>query len=103
INNAGNTFNGTVGFAAATPGNLLNVAVSDTTAFDLQALTLDGTLSVNAGGPITQSGALNIAGLASFTDSGSGANGNITLTSGGNNFGSLGLSSANGASVDVTE
>jgi filamentous hemagglutinin family protein len=103
INNPGNTFNGTVSFAAATPGNLLNVAVSDTTAFDLQALTLDGNLTVNAGGPITQSGALNVAGLASFTATGSGANGDITLNSGGNNFGSLGLVSANGSSVQVTE
>ena len=103
VNNAGNTFNGAVTFASATPGNLFNVAVSDTTAFDLQALTLDGSLTVNAGGPITQSGALNVAGLASFTDTGAGANGNITLNNAGNNFGSVGLSSANGTSVQVSE
>jgi filamentous hemagglutinin family protein len=103
VANSGNTFNGTVGFVATTTGNLLNVAVSDTTAFDLGALTLDGTLTVNAGGPITQSGVLNVAGLASFTTTGSGANGNVTLINGGNNFGSLGLSSANGTSVQVAE
>jgi filamentous hemagglutinin family protein len=103
INNPGNTFNGTVGFASSTPGNLLNVAVSDTTAFDLQALTLDGNLTVNAGGPITQSGTLNVGGLASFTATGSGANGNITLTDGANNFGSIGLNSANGSVVQVAE
>ena len=103
VGNSGNTFNGTVNFAPTTAGNLLNVAVSDTTALDLQALTLDGTLTVNAGGPITQSGALNIAGLASFADSGSGVNGNITLNNTANNFGSLALNSANGASVQVTE
>lgn len=103
VANSGNTFNGSVGFVATTTGNLLNVAVSDTTSFDLQALTLDGSLTVNAGGPITQSGVLNIAGLATFTATGSGANGNITLINGGNNFGSLGLNSANGSSVQVAE
>jgi hypothetical protein len=103
VANSGNTFNGPVQFAALTTGNLLNVAVSDTTAFDLGLLTLDGNLTVDAGGPITQSGALNIAGLASFTSAGSGANGNISLINGANNFGSLGLSSANGSVVQVTE
>jgi filamentous hemagglutinin family protein len=103
VNNAGNTFNAPVNFVSTTSGNLLNVAVSDTTAFDLATLTLDGSLTVNAGGPITQSGALNIAGLASFTATGAGANGNITLTDGGNNFGSLALDSANGSLVQVAE
>jgi filamentous hemagglutinin family protein len=103
VANSGNTFNGSVGFVATTTGNLLNVAVSDTTSFDLQALTLDGSLAVNAGGPITQSGVLNIAGLATFTATGAGANGDITLINSGNNFGSLGLNSANGSFVQVAE
>jgi filamentous hemagglutinin family protein len=103
INNAGNTFNGTVNFLSTTPGNLLNVAVSDTAALDLAALTLDGNLTVSAAGPITESGALSVGGLASFTATGSGANGNITLNNGGNNFGSLALDSASGSSVQVTE
>src|SRR5258706_10860088 len=36
----------------------------DTTALILQALTIDGNLTVTAGGAINQSGALNIGGVA---------------------------------------
>jgi hypothetical protein len=96
LDNAGNTFNGAVAFLGLS-GNLLNVAVSDTTAFDVQALNLDGNLTVNAAGPITDSGELNIAGSASFTATGAGASGNIALDAPGHDFGTLTVNTANGS------
>jgi hypothetical protein len=51
-----NTFNGPVSFVASGFGNLANVIISDTTGFDIAAVTVDGTLAVNSGGEITQSG-----------------------------------------------
>ena len=60
-----NTFSGTVSFLS--PGTLAAVTVRDTTALDLEALTLTGNLSVTSGGNITQSGVLNIGGTSDFT------------------------------------
>jgi hypothetical protein len=102
LGNAGNTFNGTVDFVG-NGGPLLNVTVRDTTALVLQGLTIGGILDVTSGGPISQSGTLEAGGLASFTATASGANGNITLNDAGNDFGSLALTSANGSAVSVTE
>lgn len=87
LSNAGNTFGSAVSFAASGTGNLQNVTIADSTVLDLQALTLSGNLNVTAGGAITQSGALSVAGAASFrTLSDAGAA--ITLN-GVNTFGSV--------------
>ena len=56
-----------------------NVNVHDINGLTFGASTISGNLLVTTGGAIDQSGSLNIAGLASFTSSGNGANGNIIL------------------------
>ena len=45
------------------------MTITDTTDFDLVTLTLSGDLAVISGGSITQSGALTIGGISSFTTS----------------------------------
>lgn len=100
LNNAGNSFAGAVSFAAGGPGNLLNVTVNDSTALDLQALTLSGNLTVTSGGAITQSGALVIGNIASFTAA---AGESIVLNSAGNTFtGAVSLAGSGGNLQDVT-
>src|SRR5690606_16022224 len=66
LGNAANSFGGAVQLAAAGGGALLDVTLADTTALDLAALTVARDLSVTALS-ITQSGALDVAGIASFT------------------------------------
>jgi filamentous hemagglutinin family protein len=83
LGNAGNMFTGTVGFAASGGGNLQNVTVRDSTALDLQALTIGGNLAATSNASLTQSGALNIAGSSTFT---AGAGQSITLNNVGNVF-----------------
>ena len=61
------TFTSAVTFASG--GTLAGVSITDTTDFDLKALTLSGNLVVASGGSITQSGALSITGISSFTTS----------------------------------
>ncbi|HEY4366770.1 MAG TPA: filamentous hemagglutinin N-terminal domain-containing protein [Steroidobacteraceae bacterium] len=87
LNSAGNSFAGTVNFASGGPGNLQNVTVSDSNALDLRALTIDGALTVTAGGALSQSGGLSIGGAAQFktlNDAGAA----ITIN-GTNSFGSV--------------
>ena len=81
LNNAGNNFGAAVAFVASA-GTLANVTVVDLSAFDLQALTLTGSLIVTAGGAITDSGTLNIGGTTNVTARGF----NVTL----NQLGTLG-------------
>ena len=83
LTNAGNSFTGAVSFVSGGPGNLQNVTVRDSTALDLQALTLDGNLGVTAAGAITQSGALIIGGTSSFAAT---AGQSILLGNAGNSF-----------------
>ena len=61
------TFTSAVTFASG--GTLAGVSITDTTDFDLKALTLSGNLVVASGGSITQSGNLTIGGTSSFTTS----------------------------------
>ena len=55
--NAGNNFGGSVQIAAGK-----NVSLRDVDALDLAASTVTGKLTLNAGGAVTQSGALTVAG-----------------------------------------
>ncbi len=77
LNNAGNDFS----TVAVTSGN--NVALTDATALDLGASTISGTLGVTTGGLISQSGAVSVAGNASFTTTAAPALGSVSLTNGG--------------------
>lgn len=100
LNNAGNAFTGIVSFASGGPGNLQNVTVNDSTALVLQGLTLGGNLNVNAGGAITQSGALIIGDAASFTAA---AGESIVLDNAGNAFtGAVSLAGSGGNLQNVT-
>ena len=101
LGNAGNSFNGAVNFVSSGGGNLQNVTVADTLALNLPALTLNGSLTASSAGAITEAGPLNVLGPASFSSTGAGANGDITLANAGNTFGSLGLSTANGSAVSA--
>ncbi len=95
LTNAGNNFGGAVSFVSNGGGNLNNISVVDTTAFDIQAITIDGNLSVTAGGPITDSGAIVVAGASTFA---AGAGNDVTLNFAANNFNSVTVTSVN----DVT-
>jgi len=83
LNNAANAFGGAIGFAANGAGNLQNVTVTDSTALQLQALTLDGNLAATSGASLTQSGALIVAGTSAFV---AGSGQSITLDNVGNTF-----------------
>jgi len=83
LDQSGNTFNGPVNFASTGGGNLHNVTVVDTTAFDITGVVVNGTFSVTAGGPVTQSGNIVAPNLA-VTSAGS-----VTLNNSGNQVGTL--------------
>src|SRR6185436_548863 len=95
VNNAGNNFTGTVSFAGA--GGLGSVTIVDTTALDLQALTLSGNLSATAAS-LTDSGTLVVGGTSSFTAN---AGGTITLDTAGNDF--VGAVSLTGGTTQITD
>ena len=77
LNNAGNNFS-TVGI---TSGN--NVALTDSNALDLAASTVSGNLTVTAGGVLSQSGPLTVAGTASFDTTAAATLGSVDLANGG--------------------
>ncbi|HHJ15163.1 MAG TPA: filamentous hemagglutinin N-terminal domain-containing protein, partial [Gammaproteobacteria bacterium] len=92
--NAGNAFTGSVQFLSA--GTLANVTVVNTTALDLQALTLTGNLDATGAG-LTQSGALTIGGTTTLA---AGAGNDITLATAGNDFtGGVGITSGNNVTL----
>jgi trimeric autotransporter adhesin len=98
VANASNNFSSTVTFSSG--GTLLNVSVLDTTTIDLAALSVSGTLTVSSGGDITQSGALTVAGISSFTSTGT--NNDILLSTTTNALtGAVSLATA-GTTGDVT-
>ena len=77
MNNAANNFS-TVGI---TSGN--NVALTDANALDLAASTVSGNLTVTAGGVLSQSGPLTVAGTASFDTTAAATLGSVNLANGG--------------------
>ncbi len=82
-----------------------NVTLVDTNAIDLGASTVSGTLSIMAGGDITQSGALSVtSGSSAFTIN-AGANKNVLLGTEANHFGSQAVTittSGGGSIQDVS-
>ena len=82
---------------AVTSGN--NVSVTDTNALILGASTVSGTLGVNTGGALTQSGALVVTGVTTLA---AGAGNNITLNTAANDFSTLTVTSGNNVSVTDT-
>ncbi|MBF0181244.1 MAG: hypothetical protein HQM03_14570, partial [Magnetococcales bacterium] len=79
LTDSGNDFGGSVAISAR------NVALSDVNGLDFAASTLTGTLVVNAGGAITDSGKVAVTGTA-LLDAGGHA---ITLDTASNDFGAL--------------
>jgi hypothetical protein len=94
------TFTSAVTFASG--GTLVGVSITDSTDFDLQALTISGNLAVESGGSITQSGSLAVGGASSFTTSST--NETITLSdaSSTNAFTGAFTLSSTGANAHVT-
>ncbi|WP_218082674.1 CHAT domain-containing protein [Anthocerotibacter panamensis] len=86
LDNANNTFGGTVNFAST--GTLRDITIADTTALNLQALRLTGDLDVAAAG-ITSSGALVVGGTTTLAAGGN----NITLSNSNNNFSTVSVTS----------
>ena len=97
LDNAENTLNGTVTFAGA--GGLAKVTLVDTTAVDLQALTLSGNLSVTSGGAVTDSGVLKVGGTTTISAVGQ----NITLDSANEFTGAVSLTGANVAVTNAAD
>ncbi len=76
--------------------NLRNLTVTFNNApIVLPSLTASGNLNATAGGTITQTGALTIAGITTLA---AGAN-DITLTNGSNNFSTVGITNGNNVSL----
>ncbi|GAB1482041.1 hypothetical protein MASR2M78_08560 [Treponema sp.] len=82
LDTVGNTFTGTLTFAASA-GTIAGITIFDTTAVTLPAFTITGNLVVNSGGLIDQSGAIAVGGTSSLT-TGAFA---ITLGNPANDFG----------------
>jgi hypothetical protein len=93
LDTAGNNFS-SVGITSGR-----HVTLVDSNALELSASTITGTLTVTAGGALTQSGALVVTGTSSFT---AGANA-ITLTHAANDFmGAVSLNNSGAHNVAVT-
>ncbi len=73
-----------------------NVALTDSNALDLGASTVSGTLTVNTGGAVTQSGPLTVTGATTLA---AGAANNITLNNAGNDFSTVGITSGNNVAL----
>ena len=92
LTDAANDF---VGAVSIISGN--NVTLADAGALLMGTSTISGNLSLTASGPITQSGAITVAGTSSLS---AGAGNNITLTDAGNDFvGPVGIGSGNNVSL----
>ncbi len=76
--------------------NLRNLTLTfDNAPITFPSLTASGNLNATAGGTISQTGALTIAGITTLA---AGAN-DITLTNGSNNFGTVGITNGNNVSL----
>ena len=96
LDNPSNAFTGTVSFVTDAGSDL---DILDTTAFDLGALTAN-SLSVSAGGDITDSGALDIASTVSLLTTAS--NGSINLSEATDIDGVLSMTTHGTGTVSVT-
>ena len=95
LNHASNNFTGAVSVVS---GN--NVSLRDTNALDLGASTVSGTLTLQTGGDLTQSGDLAVTSTTSIT---AGSGNNVTLDRSGNNFtGAVRVVSGNNVSLRDT-
>ena len=100
LDSAGNNFGGTLTFASSGGGNINNLTVVDTTALDLQALTISGNFSVSSGGAITDSGALAVTGTSSFTTTA--GNAAITLNDASSYTGAVSLATNGTGNATLT-
>lgn len=75
-----------------------NVSFTDVGSLNLSASTVSGTLGVTTTGPITQSGPLNVTGLATFATS---SISDMNLTNTGNNFSTIAITS--GDNINITD
>ena len=73
-----------------------NAALTDANALALGSSTISGTLDVSTGGAVTQSGALNVAGNATFA---AGASNDITLSNATNDFSTVAITSGRNVTV----
>jgi trimeric autotransporter adhesin len=91
LNNATNNFGGAVSTVSGR-----NVALTDGDAISLGASAVSGTLNINAGGAITQTGAVTVIGATTLA---AGAANDITLTTATNNFANVAVTSGNNVSL----
>jgi len=98
LDNAANQFNVTPTFSST--GIINNISLTNNSAVNLQALTLNGNLAVLTTGPVTQFGALNVQGNTTVS---AGAN-SITLNNTANDFvGDLTLQNSGAANTTITD
>ncbi|MDR3477200.1 MAG: MBG domain-containing protein, partial [Gammaproteobacteria bacterium] len=90
LTNASNLFSTVI----INSGNNINLV--DASSINLGTSIVSGSFTVNANGPISQSGGLSVIGSSSFT---AGAANNITLTSASNDFSTVAIGSANNVSL----
>jgi hypothetical protein len=83
-------------FSTVTVTSGRNVALTDASALDLGASTISGILDVTVRGAVSQSGALNVAGTATFA---AGTSNDITLNNGANDFSTLAVTSGRNVTV----
>ena len=94
LSSVGNDFVGNVDFAGA------NVNLQDVNAINFAASSASGAFDLTAGGDVTQSGGLNVAGATSVSAVGSAVN----LSNSANDFGgSLGIAGSNVTLVDSND
>ncbi|MFP5275358.1 beta strand repeat-containing protein, partial [Coleofasciculus sp.] len=91
------TLNNANNFSTVAVTNSRNVTLNDTNAIDLGASTITGTLDVTAGGAITDSGNLSVAGVTTLN-----ANGNDITLNNGNNFSAVAVTSGRNVTLNDT-
>lgn len=98
LDNVANQFAGTPNFSST--GTINNLWLTDNSAVDLSALTLNGNLTVTSTGPLTQNGALTIQGRTNIN---AGIN-SITLNNAGNDFtGDVSLQNSGISNTTITD
>jgi filamentous hemagglutinin family protein len=98
LDNANNQFTGTPTFSSA--GTINNISLTDNSSVDLQALSINGNLTVTTNGPITQSGSLTIQGNSFFNA----GNSSISLNTPTNDFvGTVALQNSGAFNVTIAD